>query len=53
MEKLYTIEETAQYLKVSVRTVFNYIEQGRLNTVSLGSRLLRIKESEILRFLGE
>lgn len=35
-KKLLTIKETAWTLRVSERTIFNYIEQGKLKPVKLG-----------------
>ena len=35
-EKLYTTQETAEILRVSLRTLFNYIKQGKLKPVRIG-----------------
>lgn len=36
MEKYYTTQETAKILRISLKTVFNYIEQGKLKPVKIG-----------------
>ncbi len=54
MEKsseLLTIDEVAEVLRVSVRTVTRYIEQGRLKASKIG--VWRIKRSDLDRFLEE
>lgn len=46
MEKLYTPQEVADYLGYSVRTVQNYIHDGRIKSVKvLGVN--RVKESDL------
>lgn len=50
-DKLLTIEEVAEILRVSSRSVNRYIESGRLKASKLG--LWRIKRSDLDRFLEE
>ncbi|MFA6529025.1 MAG: helix-turn-helix domain-containing protein [Candidatus Gracilibacteria bacterium] len=50
-EKLLTIEEVAETLRVSTRSVTRYIESGRLKASKLG--LWRIKQSDLNHFLEE
>ena len=51
IEKLYTLQEVAEILKVSTRTVHRHIESGKLSAVRIG-RLYRIKESALQRFIN-
>jgi len=51
MEKFYTPEEIANNLKVSRKTVYNWIQEGRLKAVKIG-HFWRIPESELNRLLG-
>lgn len=46
MDKLYTVEETAELLRVSTRTVRNYIKDGKLRASKLGKQYV-IRESDI------
>lgn len=46
---LLTLQEAADILKVSTRSVNRYIEAGRLKASKLGT--WRIKESELEKFL--
>ena len=46
MEKLYTTEEVAGLLKVSVITIRRYIKSGKLKASKIGKDY-RIKESDI------
>lgn len=36
--KIYTLEEIAELLKLSVRTLYTYIENGRLKATKLGGK---------------
>ena len=50
MEKLYTPEEVAVNLKVSRKTIYNWIQEGRLKAIKIG-HFWRISESELNRLL--
>lgn len=51
IEKLLTIEEVADVLRVSTRTIIRYIESGKLKASKIG--VWRIKESDVHLFLEE
>ena len=51
IEKLLTIEEVADILRVSNRTIVRYIESGKLKASKIG--VWRIKESDVRLFLEE
>jgi excisionase family DNA binding protein len=46
MEKLYTLPEIAEILKVSRKSVYRYIESGKLKA-SKGTGQWRIKQSNL------
>ena len=48
-DKLLTIKEVANYLRVSERSVLRYIEAGRLKASKVG--WWRIKQSDLKEFL--
>ena len=50
MEKYYTPKEIAANLKVSRKTIYNWIQEGRLKAVKIG-HFWRISESELNRLL--
>ncbi|MDP3780985.1 MAG: helix-turn-helix domain-containing protein [Nitrosopumilaceae archaeon] len=50
-EKLLTVEEVADILRVSYRTVVRYIESGRLVASKIG--VWRIKQSDLDDFLHQ
>ena len=52
MKFLHSISETARALGLGRTTIYALINQGRLETVKLGSRTL-IKTSSILALIGE
>jgi len=51
IEKLLTIEEVADVLRVSTRTIVRYIESGKLKASKIG--VWRIRESDVHLFLEE
>ena len=51
IDKLLTIEEVADILRVSTRTIIRYIESGKLKASKIG--VWRIKESDVHLFLEE
>lgn len=53
MEKLYTVEEVAEYLTVDPATVRAYLRGGELQGVKLGPRLWRVRESALEAFLEQ
>jgi excisionase family DNA binding protein len=50
VDKLYNLEETSEYLHCTVRTVRNWIKEGKLKAVKIGKRLL-IEQSELESFV--
>ena len=51
MEKLYTPREVAEVLKYSLKTIRNYINEGKIKSIKvLGSN--RVTESELARLIG-
>ena len=48
---LYTLDETADILKVSRRTVQTFIADGRLKATKVGERLVRINKLDLQTFL--
>jgi len=49
---LLTIKEAAERLKVSRRTIFSWIESGKLKTIHFSKRSVRIPASELVRFVN-
>jgi len=50
--KLYTVDEVAQILRLSKRTVYSYIEFGYLRAIQVGEKkALRIPEDALQEFL--
>lgn len=50
--ELLTINEVADRLKVTHRTVRNWIDSGALATVRIGSKLIRIRTSDLEDFIS-
>ena len=48
--QLYTIEETTQILKVTQRTIYNFISSGQLKAVKIG-KYWRIKHADLQDFI--
>jgi excisionase family DNA binding protein len=50
--KLYTVDEVAQILRLSKRTIYSYIEFGYLRAIQVGEKkALRIPEDALQEFL--
>ena len=50
LEKLYTVAEVADYLRVSKNTIYLYISKGKLKSVSVEG-VVRIRESDLQAFV--
>jgi excisionase family DNA binding protein len=50
MENLYTIEETAKYLKISKPSLYRIMAEGKIVSIKLGGRTL-FTEEELTRFV--
>lgn len=50
MEKLYTVKEVADYLKVSNQSVYKYIDAGKLKATKIEG-VVRIFASNLLEFV--
>ena len=48
---LLTIKEVAKKLRISERTVYRYIEAGKLKVIKLTRKVTRIAEKDLLQFL--
>lgn len=46
-----TIQEVAKILKVNVRTVYRWIDQGDLKTARIGRKTYRVFEHDLKDFL--
>lgn len=51
-EQFYTINETCDLLKVTRKTIYTWINEGKLKAIRVGSRY-RISESAIKEFTDE
>lgn len=51
--ELLTIKEAVSILKVSKRTLYNWIKAGKLPYIKLSNRTLRFKETDIMRLIVE
>ena len=51
-DRLLTIDEVRELGRVSRRTVFREIARGNLQTVTIGERGVRVRESEARRWAG-
>lgn len=49
--KLYTIDEITEILKVTQRTVYNYISNGDLKAIKIG-KYWRVKHTDLEAFLA-
>lgn len=52
-DKILTIEEVAQAVKVSLKTVYRWISNGILPATKIGSKTYRVFESDLVKFLRQ
>lgn len=50
--RVYTVEEVAEKLSVSIRTVYNYIKSGNLKAAKIG-KYWRVTEENLRSFLDQ
>lgn len=50
-EKIYTLQEVADYLKVTRQTIYNYVKTGKLKANKLGTQQYRVAEKDLQNFL--
>lgn len=50
--KVYTLEELVELLKVTKRTLYNYIKEGKLKAVKMG-KYWRVTQKQLDAFLNE
>jgi excisionase family DNA binding protein len=48
----YTIQQAADILQVTPRTIRNWIKDGKIQAFRLGGRRLRIRHEEVVRLLN-
>ena len=53
MENLLSFREVSERLGLSIDTIRNYVSQKKLNKISLSKRSVRIKESDLARFIDQ
>lgn len=51
MIKLYTLQEVADILKITRRTLYNYIKEGKLQAVKMG-KYWRVEEAKLQEFIS-
>ena len=51
-DELLTVDEVAKWLRVNPQTVRNWLDRGELRAVHAGARRVRIRQSELDRFLS-
>lgn len=49
--ELWTVEDVANHLKVSTKTIYNWVYQRKLSPIKLGNKVLRFKEKDIRQWV--
>jgi len=50
-EKILTIEEVAKLMKVSLKTVYRWVNAGQLPAARIGYKTYRVFENDLIKFL--
>ncbi len=51
LPELFTIKETAKYLKMSLAAVYNMVGRGELPTIKCGA-CIRVKKEDLQKIVG-
>ena len=51
MATMYTVQEAADYLGVSSKTIYKWIAEGSLKAHKIGKRMIRIDELDLYSFI--
>lgn len=51
-QELFTTKEIASFLKCSKKTVENWIKDGRIKSIKLGTHLVRIRKDDFKDFIS-
>lgn len=51
--QLLTVDEACRMLKVSRKTLYNYIKRSKIPVVKLSNRAIRIRETDIMSLITE
>jgi len=50
-ERILTIDEVAKLMKVSLKTVYRWINAGQLPAAKIGYKTYRVFENDLIKFL--
>ncbi|MCS7135306.1 MAG: helix-turn-helix domain-containing protein [Candidatus Aenigmarchaeota archaeon] len=53
MQRLLSIKEACEILRLSKRTLYSYIKSGKLPCVRLSSKAIRLRETDIMELISE
>ena len=53
MEKLWRLRDVAESFDMDYSTLWRWSKEGKINVLKLPSGVLRVKDSEVRRVLGE
>jgi excisionase family DNA binding protein len=53
MEKIYTVKEVAEILNMAEITIRQWMGRGQLNFIRIGTKAVRITQSELDRILNK
>lgn len=53
VDQLYSVAQVAAFFGVSPRTIYSWIDAGYLNAVKLPSGTIRIRRSDLVKFIQE
>lgn len=53
MERIFTVEEVASYLKVKPKVVMSIIRRGKLKAREIARQVWRVKENDLQDYIGQ
>ena len=51
--KVFTLEEVAKMMKVSLKTVYRWVGSKKLRAIKIGHKTYRVLEKDLIKFLND
>ena len=52
MDKMWKIKEIAELLKLNQATIWRYIDAGKLKSLRVGVRAIRVRDADLKEWIG-
>ena len=53
MQEYYTLKEVSEILSIKVKTLYKWVNEGKLKSVKIGGKLVRVKKEDLEEFINQ